>query len=197
MVKHFQDDPNPPPFIKALAPGQGTQAESRAFVAISGETAMASNARVFFAGVGTTFVILAIGFGGGLMVAKTAMEPSASSHSIADQLPPVRVILPASAEAAMPPQPPVEPAAAPEPSPSVMTVKETQQALEKETKIERAERRKAEADERARRKKYAERKARREAARLVNRQQEQQPGILAFGGDGDQSRGGAGLFFGN
>jgi type IV secretory pathway VirB10-like protein len=159
---------------------------------------MASNARVFFAGVGTTFVILAIGFGGGLMLAKTAMEPSASSHSIADQLPPVRVILPASAEAAMPPpQPPVEPAAAPEPSPPVMAAKEAQQAFEKEKQIERAERRKAEAEERARRKKYAERKARREAARLVNRQQEQQPGILAFGVDGDQSRGGAGSFFGN
>jgi outer membrane biosynthesis protein TonB len=157
---------------------------------------MASNARIFFAGVGTTFVILAIGFGGGLILAKTAMEPSASSRSVADQPPPVRVILPASAEAAMPPQPPVEPAAAPEPAPPV-AVKETQQALEKEKQIERAERRKAEADERARRNKYAERKARREAARLVNRQQEQQPGILAFGGDGDQSRGGAGLFFGN
>lgn len=158
---------------------------------------MASNARVFFAGVGTTFVILAIGFGGGLMLAKTAMEPSASSRSIADQLPPVRVILPASAEAAMPPQPPAEPAAAPEPSPPVMAAKEAQQAFEKEKQIERTERRKAEAEERARRKKYAERKARREAARLVNRQQEQQPGILAFGVDGDQSRGGAGSFFGN
>jgi hypothetical protein len=33
---------------------------------------MASNARIFFAGVGTTFVILAIGFGGGLMLAKSA-----------------------------------------------------------------------------------------------------------------------------
>ncbi|MCK1516103.1 hypothetical protein IVB22_26885 [Bradyrhizobium sp. 190] len=158
---------------------------------------MASNARIFFAGAGTTFVILAIGFGGGLMLAKTAMEPSASSRPIADQLPPVRVILPASAEAAMPPQPPVEPAAAPEPSPPVMAAKDAQQDFEKEKQIERAERRKAEAEERARRKKYAERKARQEAARLVNRQQEQQPGILAFGGGGDQSRGGAGLFFGN
>jgi hypothetical protein len=30
---------------------------------------MASNARIFFAGVGTTFVILAVGFSGGLILA--------------------------------------------------------------------------------------------------------------------------------
>jgi hypothetical protein len=35
---------------------------------------MNSSAHVFFAGVGTTFVILAIGFGGGLMLAKTAVQ---------------------------------------------------------------------------------------------------------------------------
>ena len=57
--------------------------------------------------------------------------------------------------------------------------------------------RKTEAEELARRKTYAERRARREAARLVNQKQEQQPRILAFGGDGDRSRGGADLFFGN
>ena len=158
---------------------------------------MASNARVFLAGVGTTFVILAIGFGGGVMLAKTAMEPSVSSRLIADRLSPVRIILPASAEAAMPPQPPVELAAAPEPSSPVLAANEARRAFEREKQIERAERRKTEAEELARRKKYAERKARREAARLVNQKQGQQPGILALGGDGDQSRGGAGSFFGN
>ena len=125
-------------------------------------------------------MILAIGFGGGLMLAKTAMEPSASSRLIADQLPRVRVIFPASAEAAMPPQPPVERAAAPEALPPVLAAKEARQAFESEKQIERAERSKTEAEELARRKTYAERKARREAARLVNQKQEQQPGILSL-----------------
>ena len=69
---------------------------------------MASSARIFFAGVGTTFVILGVGFGGGLFLANSALkepagprarpaaEPSSSS---------VRVILPTTAEAApAPPQ---------------------------------------------------------------------------------------------
>ena len=180
---------------------------------------MSSSARIFFAGVGTTFVILAIGFGGGLMLAKTATEPAAPSRSLVDRLPPARIIPPASAEAATPSQPPgdtraaadegrgtqqqmphqaVAPSEAPAP---VAPVKEAQQAPEKDKQAERAERRKAEAEERVRRRKYAERKARREAARLAAQQQEQQisrpqPGILAFGRDDDQSRG-AGTFFGN
>jgi hypothetical protein len=179
---------------------------------------MASSARIFFAGVGTTFVILAIGFGGGLMLAKTAMEPAAPSRSLVDRLPPARIILPASAEAATPSQQPgdagagadegratrqqaphqaVAPSDAPAPT---VPVKEAQQAPEKDKQAERAERRKAEAEERTRRRKYAERKARREAARLAAQQEQQisrpQPGILAFGRDDDQSRGPA-SFVGN
>jgi len=167
---------------------------------------MASSARIFFAGVGTTFFILAVGFGGGLMLAKTAMEPAAPSRSVVDRLPPARIILPASAETATPSQPPadqptqqqpphqaVAPVEAPAPTPPV---KEAQQAPEKDKQAERAERRKAEAEERARRRKYAERKAKREAARLAMQQQEQvsrqQPGIMAFGRDD-----GGGNFFGN
>lgn len=46
-------------------------AVSCAFVAQRSFSAMASNGRIFFAGVGTTFAILAVGFGGGLMLAKT------------------------------------------------------------------------------------------------------------------------------
>ena len=34
---------------------------------------MSSNARIFFAGVGTTFVILAVGFGAGLMMASSTL----------------------------------------------------------------------------------------------------------------------------
>ncbi len=43
---------------------------------------MASNARIFFAGVGTTFVILAIGFGGGAMLAKSALQPAATQAKL-------------------------------------------------------------------------------------------------------------------
>ncbi|UPK02233.1 hypothetical protein [Bradyrhizobium sp. 170] len=178
----------------------GTQAEISAFVATSGDTAMASNARAFFTGVGTTFVILAVGFGGGLMLAKTAMEPTAPSRPVVDGLPPARVILPASAEAAMPPQPPAETAATSEPSLPITPVKEVQPVPEKQKQAERAERRKAEAEQRAGRKKYAERKARREAARMAKQEQQQhrqQPGIVAFGGDDDNYRAGGGSFFGN
>ena len=35
---------------------------------------MASNARIFLAGVGTTFIILGVGFGGGLLMANSAFE---------------------------------------------------------------------------------------------------------------------------
>jgi type IV secretory pathway VirB10-like protein len=181
---------------------------------------MASSARIFFAGVGTTFFILAIGFGAGLMLAKTAVEPAAPSRSLVDRLPPARIILPASAEAATPSQQPEDAravadegratqqrvlhqavAASEAPAPTA-PVKEVQQAPEKDKQAARAERHKAEAEERTRRRKYAERKARREAARLAAQQQQeqqpsrQQPGILAFGRDDDQSRG-AGTFFGN
>ena len=35
---------------------------------------MASSARIFFAGVGTTFLILGAGFGGGLLMANSALK---------------------------------------------------------------------------------------------------------------------------
>ena len=162
---------------------------------------MNSSTRAFFVGVGTTFVILALGFGGGLMLAKSVMEPTppAPSRSLADRLPPARVILPTSAEAAAPPAPPAA-APAPESVPQVaqtqiLPPKEIQQAPEKDRQAERAERRKAEAEERERRKRTAERKARREAARIAQQQQAQQrPGIMAFGGDNEQPSFGGGLF---
>ena len=154
---------------------------------------MASNTRIFFAGVGTTFIILAVGFGSGVILAKTTMELPVPSPSLAARVPPARVILPASAEAALPPQPLVQTVAAPEFPPQVTPVKLAQQVPERDKQAERAERRRAEAEERARRKKYAERKARREAARLMA----QQPGVLAFGSDDNQRRGGGVFFPGN
>jgi hypothetical protein len=61
---------------------------------------MASNARIFFAGVGTTFVILAISFGGGLMLAKSALhDPSGQTRANSEAARGMRVILPASAPA--------------------------------------------------------------------------------------------------
>jgi hypothetical protein len=161
---------------------------------------MASNARVFFAGVGTTFVILAVGFGGGLMLAKTSLEPSRPSRSVVDNLPPARVVLAASAEAATPSQAFAQSVAAPESPQFLLASGETQRAAENEARqaaerqkqtAERIERRKAE--ERARRKKNAEHKARREAARLALQQQEEQPGrsqaaIVALGREDGQAR---------
>ena len=162
---------------------------------------MASSGRIFFAGVVTTFVILAIGFGGGLMLARASIEPSARSYSSAKPLPQVRVILPASAEPALPSQTSVQTADTPPESQRAAPLKEALQASETEKLIDRAERRKAEADERGRRKKVAERKARREAARLVQEQDQQQrskqqASILALGQADDQPRGSGG-FFGN
>ena len=163
---------------------------------------MASNVRVYFAGVVTTFVVLAIGFGGGLMLAQDAKAPTASSRSVADRLPRVRVILPTSAEAAITSPLPAETAASSEPAHIVAPVNSVQESSDNDRQAKLAERRKVEDQDRARRK-NAERKARHQAARLVKQQREQQqqepmpqPGILAFGRDADQSRGGGG-FFGN
>jgi outer membrane biosynthesis protein TonB len=162
---------------------------------------MSSKVRIFFAGVGTTFVILAVGFGGELIMAKSALkeptgyQPQANTESIT----PVRVILPTSAEAAQPPQPSAAAVATPEPQPQVQpSVKEVQAPVEKQ--VEKADTRKAEAEERARRRRYAEHKAKKIAAARALQQQEPQtrersePGIVAFGGD--QPRFGGG-FFGN
>ena len=155
-----------------------------------------SNARIFFSGAATTFIVLAISFGGGLMLATSAQEPLAPSRSVADRLPPARVILPTSAEPATAPQVRVERASAIQPPSVVSPVKDVQQVSGKDRRAERAERRKAEAEERVRRKKYAEQNARRDAARQAKQQEQkqQQAGILAFGQDDDQPRGGGGLF---
>ena len=158
---------------------------------------MASNTRAFFVGVGTTFVILAIGFGGGLLLAKNAVEPtlSVAARSTAGSLPtPARVILPASAEAAQPPQPS---AAVPEPASQV--IRTIQQPIEQDESAKRADHRKAESQQRERRKRVVERRAKREGIRLAMQQQGQQhqrPGIMASGGDKDQQGFGGG-FFGN
>jgi type IV secretory pathway VirB10-like protein len=177
----------------------GTLAESRAFIQILEITDMSSKARIFFAGVGTTFVILAVGFGSGLIMATSALKESTGYQARAntESITPVRVILPASAEAAQPPQPSAAAVATPEPQPqSQPSVKEVQAPVVKQ--IEKADTRKAEAAEREHRRRYAEHKARKIAAARARQQQEPQtreppePGIMAFGGD--EPRFGRGLF---
>ena len=110
---------------------------------------MASVTRAFIIGAGTTFAILTAGFGGGLMFAKNIMQPipPAQARSAADRLPPVRVILPTSAEAAKPPQ---VPALGPQPAgpsstadarqpvtelaPPIVPTKDAQQTPERESR---------------------------------------------------------------
>jgi len=146
-------------------------------------------ARIFFAGIGTTFLIVTAGFGGGVMFAKSALSESptqtrASSH----QLDQVRVILPTTAEAAPAPQP----AAVPEQQVSAPELKVS------EKPVERVDTKKAEAAERAWNKRYAERKARKIAAARQRMEAKQQaraplPSVVAFGGDEPRTVG----FFGN
>jgi hypothetical protein len=155
---------------------------------------MASNIRIFFAGVGTTFVILAVGFSGGLMLAKSAlhdrpqqMRASASS----EPAPVMRVILPPSSE---PEIHVAERTVSPEPKPQIQPAQEVQAPVEQQ--VVKADPKKAERDLKAERRRYAERKAKRiEAARArleVARWGQTVPGIMAFGGDASRTR-----FFGN
>ena len=44
------------------------------FLCITGDTVMALNAGIFFAGMGTTLIILGTGFGGGLTMATSALK---------------------------------------------------------------------------------------------------------------------------
>jgi hypothetical protein len=143
---------------------------------------MASNAGIFFAGVGTTFIILGAGFGGGVMLANSALDKPAEYQSRASAEPqsPVRVVLPAPAVAAQPPEQPQQIAAAPQPP--IQPVQETQPLGEKQASKTGAKKAQAE-----RRKRYAERKARRQAEKAKRQQSEpsdyQEAPVMAFGGD--------------
>jgi hypothetical protein len=157
---------------------------------------MASSAHIFFAGVGTTFVILGMGFGGGLLMANSALKEPTGYQARAKAEPslPVRVILPASAEAAQPPQPPQE---APQQTAAVEPAPEPVKVVQQEKRAEKVDTKKAEVEVRERRKRYAERKARREAARAKQQLEprERQAPIMAFGSD--ESQRGLGLFGNN
>jgi hypothetical protein len=142
---------------------------------------LASNARIFFAGVSTTFAILAIGFGGGVLLAKSALhDPSHQARASSEPPSGMRVILPMSAEPALPVSAMLttQPQTQPEIQPVAMT--------EVEKQIEKADVKKAERDAKVERRRQAERKARRiaaEQARQIARKVRPEPSIMAFGGD--------------
>jgi outer membrane biosynthesis protein TonB len=157
---------------------------------------MATTTKAFIAGIGTTFVVLAIGFGGGLMMAKSALkEPSGyQARAASEHLGPVRVILPNSAEAAQPPQLPQQVATPPEPA--LQPAPQQKQAA-----AEKPEPKKPDAEEQERKRRYAERKARRQAEARARVQRERQSPervdapVMAYGGDNTPRFGGG--FFGN
>jgi outer membrane biosynthesis protein TonB len=164
---------------------------------------MASNAAIFFAGVATTFILLGAGFGGGLMMATSALkEPTRHQDNGSAESPsPARVVLPPTAEAAQPPQLSQQIATAPEPSlaPPVQPVKGAPAPVEKQ--VESVDTRKAEAEQRERRTRYVHRKAKRHTERAKRQRQieqgeQQEPPIMAFGGDEPRRSGDFG-FFGN
>jgi hypothetical protein len=156
-------------------------------VCISENIQMASNALVFLAGVGTTFVILTAGFSGGLVFTKAAFEDRPAPPR-ADRGPPpgVRVILPAYAEPApgTPSVPEQSQAEAQAAKPEVQPVREAPTSV---APVSKSDTRTAERL-RVERRRQAERKARKIAAARAKQQMEaqtrQEPGIMAFGGDG-------------
>jgi type IV secretory pathway VirB10-like protein len=157
---------------------------------------MATNTSTFFAGVGTTFVILALGFSGGVMLTRTIAGPPSEQQARAPKEPSMRVILPASAEPAQPPQPSsTTRETAPPAQPPV------KEAVLPEKTVGKVDIHKAEAEEGERRKQSAERKAKRLADKAkrqhqIELSQGHEAPIVAFGGNESRQSGGFG-FFGN
>ena len=155
---------------------------------------MASNAVAFFAGVGTTFVILTAGFSSGLVFTKAAFDDTRAATRADPRPPPsVRVILPAYGEPApsaipVSDQPQTEATLA---TPEAQTVRE---APTPAAHVSAPDPRTVERNLRAERRKQAERKARKVAAARARQemkaQTHQAPRVMAFGGDGPH-------FFGN
>jgi type IV secretory pathway VirB10-like protein len=159
---------------------------------------MASTAQVFFAGVATTFAVLAAGFGGGVMLAKSALRDQPAQTRASTEPPaPARVILAATAASPVRAPEPAIPEQKPQlqPAPEIQAVAAPTQVEKADSK--KADSKKAEREARAQRKRIAERKARKIAAERARRMEaqrpQQTPGILAFGGDQSQFGG----FFGN
>jgi type IV secretory pathway VirB10-like protein len=159
---------------------------------------MASSERIFFTGVATSALLIGLGFGGGILLGRAALEPAhqtktaeskAAPSGLAERsLPPARVVLPALTEAtSKPPTPSSAPSAldvtptasepqltSPQNDAQVASEKEKQaehRAEAAKKKAETAERSKKAAD-RDRHRRYAERKARQDAALELQRVQE-------------------------
>jgi outer membrane biosynthesis protein TonB len=166
-----------------------------------GRMTMASTERIFFAGVATTVLLIGAGFGGGVMLGKTAMAPVPESKLAQSKIesrapsPPDRIVLPAITEtsqhaATPPPVAPIEAAipAPPEPQteaqpePQVVPTKDIKKKYsEKDKQAERqAEAEKQKAERADRRKKAAEKERRhqryaeRKARQEIARQQQEQ-----------------------
>ncbi len=145
---------------------------------------MTSQARIFLAGVGATVVILAIGFGGGVFLATSALTDNGSTVRRNQQIsqttvPATRVVYPASSE-------PVAQVAAEIPKPQLPSVQPLDQGLSvPEPWQAQPEHQKTRWELRAeKRRERAERRAERRASRYhwqVLRQQE--PAITAFGNE--------------
>ena len=159
---------------------------------------MASNARIFFPRVGTTFLILGVGFGSGLMMANSALrDPLTLPLARLLSREPSGGILPTTAEAAPQTQPSVQPQPQQVASVGMSSAAEGPPVKEREKRAERVDTRKAEADER--RRLLAERKAKRQSERARGYQPVQPTGrqqapVLAFGSDEPHKGFG---FFGN
>lgn len=163
---------------------------------------MATTGRVYFAGVATSALLIGMGFGGGILLGRAALEPvqqtktarlKAAQSGLAERsLPPARVVLPALTEATpsspAPSAPSTQDAAPTAAKPQLTSPQnDTQVASEKavenekqaehraeaeKKKAETAERRKKAAD-RDRRRRYAEKKARQDAVLEQQQAQEQ------------------------
>jgi hypothetical protein len=186
-VPHIGPAPLRLPRIPGIYFLVGNFPRSDAFVCILGNAHMPSNALVFLAGVGTTFIILTAGFSGGLVLTKAAFDDRPEPPR-ADPGPPprVRVILPAYAEPApsatsVLDQSQTEVSAA---NPDVQLVREAPTPI---AQVPKPDARTAERQLRVERRRQAERKARKVAAARAKQQIEAQtrqvPGIMAFGGD--------------
>ena len=144
---------------------------------------MTSQARIFVAGVATTFVILAIGFGGGVLLATSAVKDNGSAVRRNPEIsqmtvPATRVVHPASSE-------PVAQLIADVPKRQLPSVQLPDQGVGAPEQAQPHEHQKTRRELRAeKRRERAERRAERRARRYhweALRQQE--PAIMAFGND--------------
>jgi hypothetical protein len=143
---------------------------------------MASSARIFFAGVGTTFAILAAGFGGGILMANsTTTGTPAQKHTSSEPPAPTRIVYPSSAELSSPVAAPVPTEPTPAPSSQLSTQATSTSEAQPQRQVE--ERSKTRRELRAdRRRRYAERRARRHQ-RSHKFPDQREPGIMAFDGN--------------